>query len=327
MNAIGPVPVYMQGDSSDLHALREVRKNIIDQFGSINAVIHSAMVLEDATMENMSEGNLQRVLQSKVATSVNMALTFATDELDFLLFFSSVNSYLKAPGQSNYVAGCAFTDALAQQLRQQTTSKVKVVNWGYWGTLGAVADEKYQKSLEKIGFASIQPDKAMSFLDVFLTGDLDSGCYIAFNRDNLHLAMPVEGGNIEQINPSAIDNQDLLPELSSLIQAEKSAAIASLREYFLKHVVVALYLQEADLDSEQARFEEVVLSNLGLDSLLASNLRYQILRDTGVDLPVQIFIGDQVATILEELYQQLLLNHVSSGHEEEVTEEFEQFVF
>ncbi len=41
-------------------------------------------------------------------------------------------SFQKAPGQSNYAAGCTFKDAFAKRISQKAPYAVKVVNWGFW---------------------------------------------------------------------------------------------------------------------------------------------------------------------------------------------------
>jgi len=318
--ALGVAPVYLQGDASDYSEMQKIRQNIMDQFGGVDGIVHSAMVLDDAMMINMSEDSLSRVAQSKVSTGVNIGRVFLTDDLDFILFFSSINSYSKASGQSNYVSGCAFTDALAHQMRLASPTTVKVVNWGFWGTLGAVAQSKYRKRMEKLGYASIEPNKAMTFLDVFMNSDINDVSYVAVVSDKLPLGLPVVGERVNNVIP-------LLPEITSLIHGDKLETVNSLRTYLLGHVAELLDLQVEELDTEQVPFEDVVLSNYGLDSLLASNIRYQVLKDTDVDLPIQLFIGDAVSTIIEEFYQQLLLIYISTDHEQEGEEEFEQFVF
>jgi NADP-dependent 3-hydroxy acid dehydrogenase YdfG len=323
----GPMPMYLQGDATSLEDMQKVHQAIISEYGEVNGVIHSAMVLDDATLATMSQNSLNQVLQAKVDTSVNMAHVFSEELLDFVLFFSSVNSFYKAPGQSNYVAGCCFTDVLSDILRQRMSCKIKVVNWGYWGTIGAVAELRYQKGMEKMGFASIDPDLAMSFLDRFMQSDNSVGCYVSVANDSVNLGLPIIDDSVDQLQDESPDSGNMLSDIPTLIKGDKHEVVSLLRSYILRNAASALYLEASELDSQATPFEDVVLSNYGLDSLLSSNLRYQILKDTEVDLPVQMFIGDKISQIIDELYQQLLLNHVSSGQEQQDSEEFEQFVF
>ena len=65
--------------------------------------------------------------------SVRIAQVFEKEPLDFVLFFSSLISFIKNPLQSHYASGCAFKDAFAGQLAQKWLPAVRTMNWGYWG--------------------------------------------------------------------------------------------------------------------------------------------------------------------------------------------------
>jgi hypothetical protein len=90
-----------------------------------------------------------------------------------VLFFSSVSSYHRGAGQSNYCAGCTFKDSFAQAMRARHPYPVKIVNWGYWGSVGVVTDAFYRKRMEGLGIGSIEPDEAMQALDAFVASEID----------------------------------------------------------------------------------------------------------------------------------------------------------
>ncbi len=73
-------------------------------------------------------------------------------------------AFSKAAGQSNYAAGCTFKDAFARKLSEDWPCAVKVMNWGYWGSVGIVADQSYQDRMRKAGIGSIEPKEAMASL-------------------------------------------------------------------------------------------------------------------------------------------------------------------
>jgi hypothetical protein len=53
-----------------------------------------------------NEARFRRGLAAKVDVSVRLAQVFAQDDLEFTLFFSSLQAFTRSPGQSNYAAGC-----------------------------------------------------------------------------------------------------------------------------------------------------------------------------------------------------------------------------
>jgi KR domain len=121
----------------------------------------------------MDEAVFRQSLAAKVDVSVNIERAFAGQALDFVLFFSSVSSFYRGAGQSNYCAGCTFKDSFAQAMRARHPYPVKIVNWGYWGSVGVVTDAFYRKRMESMGFGSIEPDEAMRALETFVASGMD----------------------------------------------------------------------------------------------------------------------------------------------------------
>ncbi len=157
-SALGAPLLYLQADAVDRlsldYALAEIRKI----HPRIHGVVHSAMVIADQSFSRLGEEDFRAVLASKVDVSLRLAQVFSGEELDFVLFFSSVQSFFCAPGQANYAAGCVFEDAFAQQLGREWSCAVKVMNWGYWGTFGSVANSFYEEKMTGFGMGSIPVD-------------------------------------------------------------------------------------------------------------------------------------------------------------------------
>ena len=170
---IGPAPYYIAADATDHRALQQAYEEIKERYGQVNGVIHSVLLLLDHSLANMKEENLQAGLSAKVNVSVRMAQVFRQEPLDFVLFFSSLASFTKGPGQTNYSSGCVFKDAFAHQLSQEWPCAVKVVNWGYWGNVGIVASKVYQDRMTNIGLGSIEAPEAMEALEKLLAGPVD----------------------------------------------------------------------------------------------------------------------------------------------------------
>ncbi|MFC0711826.1 SDR family NAD(P)-dependent oxidoreductase [Azorhizophilus paspali] len=170
-----PAPLYIQADATNVGQLTRARRQVVEEFGPINGLVHSALVLDDGRLEQMDEAQFTACLDAKMLTSVRMAQVFAPADnpaLDFVLFFSSMIAFSRATGQSNYAAGCTFADAFAAQLNQHWSCAVKVINWGYWGSVGVVADPGYRARMAERGLGSIEPDEGMAALDRLLASPL-----------------------------------------------------------------------------------------------------------------------------------------------------------
>lgn len=182
LGKIGPKPIYLTADATNENRLKEAYEEIVTLFSAINGVIHSAIDLCDQRLANMDERTFRAGLTAKANVSINIAKIFKNERLDFVLFFSSMTSFTKAPGQSNYAAGCAFKDAFSQQLLRQWTCPVKVINWGYWGSVGIVASEGYKERMAVAGLGSIEPEDGIEAIKVSLAEPVSQLAFIKTTR-------------------------------------------------------------------------------------------------------------------------------------------------
>ncbi|MEJ2691600.1 MAG: alpha/beta fold hydrolase [Candidatus Thiodiazotropha sp.] len=162
IEAAGSDVLYLRADATDPGQMRKVVAGAKARYGRIDGAVHSALVLNDCSLQNMTELTLREALAPKVDVCLSMVAALEGEKLDFILFFSSAQSFFANPGQSNYAAGCTFKDAFAEALRARGEAPVvRVINWGYWGDVGAVAGEKYANHMASFGIGSIKTDEGM----------------------------------------------------------------------------------------------------------------------------------------------------------------------
>ncbi|MEE1769452.1 SDR family NAD(P)-dependent oxidoreductase [Streptomyces sp. JV185] len=161
---------YLSADAADPASLRTAHEEIRRHHPRIHGVIQAALDLRDQSLARMDEATLRAGLAAKADVSVAMSEVFADETLDFVLFFSSVQSFTTAAGQSNYAAGCTFSDAYAQFLARHWACPVKVMNWGWWGSIGSASTELHRERMARWGLLSIEPPEAMEALDTLLRG-------------------------------------------------------------------------------------------------------------------------------------------------------------
>lgn len=169
--ALGPRPWYLQADGRDRGALTTAAREIQARHGSVQGVVHAAMVLADRSLARMDEQTFEAAVAAKLETAVNLDAVFGDGPLDLMLYFSSLQSVLRAAGQGNYAAGCCFVDEFARGLKRPYP--VKRVQWGYWGTTGAVATDDYRGRMAQAGIGSIEAPHAMAWLERWLAGPVD----------------------------------------------------------------------------------------------------------------------------------------------------------
>ncbi|MDE9556290.1 SDR family NAD(P)-dependent oxidoreductase [Xenorhabdus bovienii] len=178
LSSNGPAPRYLQADAADAVQLEAVKAKVISEYGGLHGVIHSAIVLHDQSLASIAPEDFSRVLRAKTHTAVQMTRVFGDLPLDFMLFFSSLISFSRTPGQANYAAGSNFLDAWAAEQNRRFSFPVKVVNWGFWGDIGIVAQQTYQQRMKKLGIGSIEFAAAWRCIAALLTSNLQQLVFI-----------------------------------------------------------------------------------------------------------------------------------------------------
>jgi polyketide synthase PksN len=241
LSRLGPAPLYISADATDAAALEQARSRILETYPAIHAVVHSAIVLQDQSILRMEEPVFRASLSAKVDVSVNMERVFGREELDFMLFFSSIVSFVKSPGQSNYAAGCTFKDSFAHQLQQRRPYPVKIMNWGYWGSVGVVADDSHKRMMAQMGIGSIEPDEGMASLQVLVGSAL--GQMILMKTLDSQAATGLDPAEALTYTPATAPA--ILPQVQGVLSERASAMPIAALEAGMPAQELADFLTEA----------------------------------------------------------------------------------
>jgi polyketide synthase PksN len=168
IEAAGGSALYLRADATDPASLAAAVAEAKRRFGTIHGVFHSALVLRDQPLAAMPESDFAAALRPKALGSVALREAFGSDPLDFIAFLSSLQSFTASANQANYAAGCTFKDGYALALAETLPYPVRLINWGYWGSVGAVADEAHRQTMRALGLHSIEPPEGMATLEKIL---------------------------------------------------------------------------------------------------------------------------------------------------------------
>ncbi len=209
----GPAPYYISADVGDRGQLERARDAVIQKFGRVDGLIHAAMVLRDQSIEKMSVEQLRDVLRAKVDGCVRLAQVFGSADLQFAVFFSSLNSFAARAGQGAYAAASCFEDAFARELAGTWGCRVRVVNWGYWGNVGAVASDFHRSQMARAGVESIGAAEGIQALQSILAGPLPQCGYLNIAASADTDALGIDGHHHLRVDP---DPQSFLPTANTL---------------------------------------------------------------------------------------------------------------
>lgn len=175
--SLGGKAVYYQVDVSNFDAMSEVARQIKESFGQVHGIVHSAMNFKEEMIQEVSEDVLLRTLQPKMQGAMILHQLFQNTNYDFIIFFSSGQSYTGNVKRAHYAAACNFEDCYARMLSEKEGEPVKVVNWGFWGELkGQPITEEFRDFLIGGGVTPILPADGIEVVERFLISDLPQVC-------------------------------------------------------------------------------------------------------------------------------------------------------
>lgn len=176
IESLGGKACYYRVDVADYDAMENVVMQIQKEFGVVNGIIHSAMNFKEEMIQDVTEDVLIRTLQPKMQGAIVLHKLFKDAGYDFMIFFSSGQSYTGNVKRAHYSAACNFEDCYARMLSSHG-EPVKVVNWGFWGELkGNPITEEFRSFLNEGGVEPIDPKDGIEVVERFLESDLSQIC-------------------------------------------------------------------------------------------------------------------------------------------------------
>lgn len=275
---------------------------------SVKTVIHAAGALDDGALLSLDWPKFETALNAKVRGS--WLLHTQLPELRNFVMFSSGASLAGSAGQANHASANAFEDALAWYLRAKGKSAL-TINWGLWGDIGAGAEigvgkdaEVLRKITPKVGLAALgaamtaSSNKQRPQLAI-LDADWQQLAHGTHANAVFFSGMAVAGTRPAASEPDQPKTVQRLREQLSQTPLNRRRAV--LLDAIRTHARAVLGLAPDDVVEAHEP-----LNQMGLDSLMAVQLR-NILSDTsGLALPATvIFDHPTIAALTDFLFQQL----------------------
>ncbi|WP_159001608.1 SDR family NAD(P)-dependent oxidoreductase, partial [Streptomyces sp. SBT349] len=280
-------------DAADRGALADVLTGI-PAAHPLTAVVHTAGVLDDGLIDALTEEQLERVLRPKVDAAVNLhELTRGADLAAFVLFSSS-SGVFGGPGQANYAAANAFLDALARHRRDQGLPAVSLA-WGLWGEASGMTRHLSREDRARMARSGVVPfsnKQGLGMLDAALA--LDEPLVLPMQLDMAALRAQAGSGVLPAFMRRLVraparraaaggaepGDSSLVRRLAGLPDNRREQALTDLVR---GHVSVVLGHSGADAIEVGRGFKD-----LGIDSLIAVELRNRLNAATGLRLPATI---------------------------------------
>jgi amino acid adenylation domain-containing protein len=280
-------------DVSDRAQVQQLLAGLSD----LRGLVHAAGAIADGAARSLTSEQWTHVLAPKAEGARH--LHELAGELDFFVLFSSAASVLGTPGQANYAAANGYLDGLAHQRRAEGKPAL-AINWGGWnvGLAAGVADRYAAR-----GLRPITPARGGAELDRLIASRATQATVLRVTWKTF-LATATAG--------------PVPPLLSTFGNAERAATAVDAATTFRAKILGAADRVAAAADvvrGEIARVlrlapeklrDEQPLSTLGLDSIMAVDVRNRLRTITGIDIPlVALLDTGGVASLAQQLAQQI----------------------
>jgi SAM-dependent methyltransferase len=115
--------------------------------------------------------------------------------------------------------------------------------------------------------------------------------------------------------------------IDEIMSKPRDVVIEHLLSRIRLHTAAALGVDVATLDLGSRPFADMLLSELGVDSLSSADVRNALRRELGVDIPIQRIIGKSVHIMVDSLYDELIIRRMSSVEVPGTSDDRETYVF
>jgi len=281
-------------DVSDRERLKtvieEIREEIRREGAALCGVVHAAGVVDDGLLIRQARERFSAVMKPKIAGAWNLHLLTREMPLDFMVFFSSTAALLGSVGQGNYAAANHFLDTLARHRRGLGLPALSV-NWGPWEESGMAVHvgprERERWRLQ--GISGIGEEEGFRLLCRLIRSKAPQAAVIRADWDRFAAAFAGAGGH-----PLMGADAPALPETSGpargkdflreqLASVKPGEALPLLSAHVRGAVAGILKMPDRSEIGQRHR-----LFDMGMDSMMALELKKILESDTGLKLPATL---------------------------------------
>jgi NAD(P)-dependent dehydrogenase (short-subunit alcohol dehydrogenase family)/acyl carrier protein len=291
------VRVY-RGDVADRDCLAEILDQIRVEQPPLRGIVHAASAIEDRLAGDIDPATIDRILRPKLGGAEALDALTREDPIELFLLFSSATTLLGAPGQGAYVAANMALEALARRRRAEGRPALAIA-WGPIEDAGYLADRPEIRAAlaRRLGAKPLPAAQALAGLPATIASGLPVAGLAEANWTEARRFLPVLATPLfseirDKAGASAID-EALADRLAEL---DPEAALTLLKTVVVEEAARILRLPASGIDPLRP------LSQMGMDSLMAVELRLALESRLHIELPLMSLAeGTSVALIAARL--------------------------
>lgn len=297
-------------DVADAHDVARLLKTLTAELPPLAGIVHAAGELGTTPLANLDDDEVDRVFAGKVWGAWHLSEAAAEAKLDFFISTSSIASVWGGYGQTAYGAANAFLDGLAWRQREKNIPGTSV-NFGPWAA--GMADAESRARLDQRGVRTLPPADALAGLaDVVAASSAAQGVVARIDWARF-LPLYQQAGRrgflaeLEREVPAQLSSAT--PSTASgktqLVERLANAPVQQRKKLLTDHLRDAV-AEVTRVDSSEIR-EDAGFFDLGMDSLMAVELRRRIEQGVGAEIPITLVMDyPRISDVAEYLLGDVL---------------------
>lgn len=313
--------------AADMAREEDVDRLLVEVSASLpplRGVIHAAGVLDDTTLLRLDRDRFQSVTAPKMSGAWNLHQLTRDTPLDFFVLFSSLATALGNVGQTNYAAANQFLDALAHYRRTQGLPGLSIA-WGPWSEVGMGSSADLLDHFAAQGVIAIPPHHGLAILGRLLSEKATHVLVAAIDWQRRLESQPAWNGApflsamTTGFAAAPRAERPSSEPLHTVLDAPDGERQAALETYLCDQAGRVMGISARKIGVGQS------LALLGLDSLMAIELRNRIRIDLGADVAADAFLqGVAIEQIATMVLMQVLSKETAYTEGHVATEELEE---
>jgi len=294
-----------RGDVSDRRAMQALFTSLAESGHALRGVVHTAAAIVPQRIAELTPAALDESLRAKVEGARVLDELTRDAGLDFFVCFSSIAGVFGGKAMAAYAAANEFLSAIVRR-RKARGLAATCVEWGAWHEAWRPHQE-LRGDVERLGILELDDSRAFALLTGLLLEGADPTLVAALDWSLLRDAYGARG------------DRPFLRRFAPQVpgQAEPAEARASLRSTFLllppherRGRMVSLVRSEVahvlGLASDQEIGDDAGLFALGLDSLMAVQVRRRLARVADLTLPATLLFNHPTVSALSSFLLEAL---------------------
>ncbi len=279
-------------DVADPHDVARLLATVQAELPPLAGIVHAAGENSTTPLSSLDSTEVDRVFSGKVWGAWNLAEASSDLKLDFFLSTSSISSVWGSYGQGAYSAANAFLDGLTWRLRERGVQGVSV-NFGPWAA--GMADQDARTQLDRRGIRTLSPADALAGMaDVMAAAGGQGPAEAVVARIDWAKFLPIylQAGRRSLLAEVAREVPESVPESTGasgttrLVEQLTAAPVQQRKKLVLEYLRNTV-AEVTRVDASEVR-EEAGFFDLGMDSLMAVELRRRLEQAVGKELPATL---------------------------------------